>query len=109
MSFPMHPRYLRVNERDNVAVVVNQGGLPAGARFADGLALGEAIPEAHKVALRDVAQGEAIVRYGVTIGFANRAIGRGSWVHEGLMEEPEAPRLEDCPLATATPAALAAA
>jgi len=105
MSFPMHPRYLRVNERDNVAVVVNQGGLPAGARFADGLALGEAIPEAHKVALADIAKGEAIVRYGVTIGTAKRAIARGSWVHEGLMEEPEAPRLEDCPLATATPVA----
>jgi galactarate dehydratase len=101
----MQPRYLRVNERDNVAVVVNQGGLSAGAQFADGLVLKEAVPEAHKVALADIARGEAIVRYGVTIGFANRVIARGSWVHEGLMEEPEAPRLDDCPLATATPVA----
>ncbi len=108
MSFPMQPRYLRVNERDNVAVVVNQGGLPAGARFADGLALGEAVPEAHKVALADIAKGDAIVRYGVTIGIANRAIARGSWVHEGLMTEPEAPPLDDCPLATATPETAAA-
>jgi galactarate dehydratase len=99
----MQPRFLRVNERDNVAVVVNEGGLPAGSRFADGLVLAEAIPEAHKVALTDFAKGDAIVRYGVTIGFANRAIARGSWVHEGLMEEPEAPALEDCPLASATP------
>ncbi len=86
-----------------MAVVVNQGGLPAGSRFADGLVLVEAIPEEHKVALADLAKGDAIVRYGVTIGIANRAIAQGSWVHEGLMREPEAPSLADCPLATAPP------
>ena len=99
----MQPRTLRVNERDNVAVVVNQGGLPAGSRFPDGLVLAEAIPEAHKVALADLAKGEAIVRYGVTIGYANRAIARGSWVHEGLITPPDAPLLADCPLATPPP------
>ncbi|MGO9326224.1 MAG: galactarate dehydratase [Terracidiphilus sp.] len=103
VSLPMNPRYIRVNEHDNVAIVVNQGGLPAGSRFADGLVLAEAIPEAHKVALTDLAKGEAIVRYGVTIGYANRNIAQGSWVHEGLIIEPEAPLLADCPLATATP------
>ncbi len=50
-----------------------------------GLVLAEAIPEAHKVALADLAEGDAIVRYGVPIGYANRAIARGSWVHEGLI------------------------
>ncbi|MGB6693906.1 MAG: galactarate dehydratase, partial [Terracidiphilus sp.] len=44
-----------------------------------------------------------IVRYGVTIGIANRAIARGCWVHEELMTAPQAPALENCPLATATP------
>ena len=101
------PRFIRVHANDNVAVVVTAGGLPAGARFATGLELREAIPEAHKVALADLAEGDAIVRYGVTIGYANRAIARGSWVHEGLMTAPEAPPLGDCPLATATPEPLA--
>ncbi len=97
------PRYIRVDERDNVAVVVSPGGLPAGARFACGLVLTEAVPEAHKVALVDLAAGAAVVRYGVTIGYARRAIVRGSWVHEGLMDAPAVPALESCPLATATP------
>jgi galactarate dehydratase len=100
------PRLIRVDERDSVAVVVTEGGLPAGSRFDSGLALTEAVPEAHKVALVDLAEGDAIVRYGVTIGFANRRIARGSWVHEGLMTPPEAPPLEECPLATATPGPL---
>jgi galactarate dehydratase len=101
------PRYIRVHADDNVAVVVNEGGLPAGARFASGLELREAVPEAHKVALADLSEGDAIVRYGVTIGHANRAIARGSWLHEGLMTAPEAPPLDRCPLATATPQPLA--
>ena len=97
------PRYIRVDARDNVAIVVNEGGLPAGSRFADGLVLVEQVPEAHKVALADLADGEAILRYGVVIGFAKRPIARGSWVHEGLLTPPAAPPLSGCPLSTAVP------
>jgi len=107
MTSTIEPRLIRVHASDNVAVVVNEGGLRAGAQFASGLELREAVPEAHKVALADLAEGDAIVRYGVPIGYAKRAIARGSWVHEGLMTPPAAPRLADCPLATATPQPLA--
>jgi galactarate dehydratase len=102
----VQPRYIRAHAGDNVAVVVNPGGLPAGAKFASGLELTEAVPEAHKVALADIARGDAIVRYGVTIGYANRALARGGWVHEGLMTLPEPPDLARCPLATDVPAPL---
>ena len=107
MSSVNEPRLIRVHAKDNVAVVVNEGGLPAGTKLASGLELREAIPEAHKVTLADLAQGDAIMRYGVTIGYANRAVARGSWLHEGLMTAPQAPPLADCPMATATPEALA--
>jgi galactarate dehydratase len=97
------PRMIRVNQRDNVAVVVTEGGLPAGSHLDSFLVLAEAIPEAHKVALADLAAGDLIVRYGVPIGTANRAIARGCWVHEGLITPPDAPALENCPLSTAVP------
>lgn len=106
MSISSVPRVIRVDERDNVAVVVTAGGLPAGAQLADGLVLTDAVPEAHKVALADLRAGSPVIRYGVTIGYASRDIARGSWVHEGLIAPPEAPALENCPLATATPAPL---
>src|SRR5580698_6335979 len=106
MTSTIEPRLIRVHADDNVAVVVNEGGLPAGTKLASGLELREAIPETHKVALADLAAGEAIVRYGVPIGYANRAIARGSWVHEGLMTLPEPPELAACPLATKVPEAL---
>ncbi len=102
----IRPRYIRIDARDNVAVVVNQGCLQAGSVFPCGLVLTEPIPEAHKVALADLAEGAAVLRYGVVIGYAKQAIARGSRVHEGLMTAPTAPLLADCPLATAVPGPL---
>ncbi len=54
--------------------------VPAG-HVIDGLTLSEAIPDKHKVALRDIAVGETVVRYGFPIGTASSPIPRGSWVH----------------------------
>jgi len=94
------PLYVKVHSSDNVAIVVNAGGLPRGARFESGLALVEEVPEAHKVALVDIARSEPIVRYGVVIGHAETNIPKGSWVHEGLIALPRPPALDNLPLAT---------
>src|SRR5260370_42355949 len=88
------PRSIQIHPSDNVAIVVNEGGLPAGARFESGLVLREAIPEAHKVALTTILEGAPTARYGVTIGYARREIPAGSWGHEGLLTGPEAPALD---------------
>jgi galactarate dehydratase len=49
----MQPLFVRVHPADNVAIIVNPGGLEAGSEFtaAPGLRLRERIPQAHKVAL----------------------------------------------------------
>lgn len=88
------PRYLKLNEKDNVAVIANDGGLPAGSRFADGLELVEPVPQAHKAALTDIQKGSPIIRYGVTIGIALEDIPRGGWVSEARMQMPSPPSLE---------------
>ena len=95
------PRSIRMHEDDNVAIVANERGLPAGARFESGLALREHVPQGHKVALADIAEGAPILRYGVVIGHAARELPAGSWVHEGVMRMPEAPGLEGLPVGTA--------
>jgi galactarate dehydratase len=97
------PLYVKVHPDDNVAIVVNEGGLPAGTRFESGLVLTEAIPEAHKVALEDIWAEATVVRYGSVIGFAERDIPKGSWVHEEKMRLPNAPALDSLPLATEVP------
>jgi galactarate dehydratase len=86
---------------DNVAIVGNDGGLPAGTALPGGLVLRERVPQAHKVALVDIPEGGAVTRYGVTIGHALRALTAGSWVHERLLRMPPARDLKDLPLATA--------
>lgn len=104
-AFAAAPLYIRVHPDDNVAIVVNENGLPAGTRFPCGLVLRETVPEAHKVALADIAQNGAIVRYGQVIGHAMRAIGRGDWIDETLVRLPDAPGFESLSLATARPIA----
>ena len=94
------PVTVRMHDTDNVAIVGNEGGLPAGTALPGGPVLRQAVPQAHKVALADIAQGEPVRRYGVVIGHARAAIPAGSWVHERLLEMPAAPGLAELPLAT---------
>ena len=87
------PRYIKLHADDNVAIVANDRGLPAGSVFADGLTLRERVPQGHKFALVDIAAGEAIRRYGAVIGTALADISRGAWVAEKLVRMPDAPDL----------------
>jgi len=100
------PLYIKVHDADNVAIVVNNQGLPAGTRFDDGLQLIEHVPQGHKVALSDISQGGAILRYGEVIGLALRPIAQGSWIEESLVALPEAPPLNSLPLANNVPPTL---
>ena len=97
------PLYIQVHPDDNVAIVVNSGGLPAGTVFDDGLVLREHVPQGHKVALTDLAADAAILRYGEVIGYAGKVIPRGSWIEESLVRLPEAPPLDTLPLANRVP------
>ncbi len=95
--------YIRVHSRDNVAILVAPQGTAAGAQLPGGLIAREHIPQSHKIALQDLAQGEPVLRYGETIGLANRAIAAGSWVREEMLDMPAAPPLDALSLATAVP------
>ena len=100
------PRTLRMHPADNVAIVANEGGLPAGTVLPRGPTLRERVPQAHKVALVDIAAGAPVLRYGVPIGMALAPIAAGSWVHERLLELPQARSLHDLPMATTRAPAL---
>ncbi|GAB3647138.1 galactarate dehydratase [Ramlibacter alkalitolerans] len=101
-----HALYITMHEADNVGIVANDGGLPAGTVFPSGLTLREKVPQGHKVALVDLPAGTAVRRYDVTIGYAEKDIPAGSWVHERLLRMPEARSLEDLPIATVRPRAV---
>ena len=75
------PRVISMHPDDNVAIVVNDFGLPAGAELPSGLVLRERVPQGHKVALADIAEGAPVRRYNVVIGYAAKALPAGSWVN----------------------------
>ncbi|MFZ6654465.1 galactarate dehydratase [Undibacterium sp. TJN19] len=97
---PKLPLYICMHSNDNVAIIANDGGLPAGSIFPSGLQLKENVPQGHKLALHDIEEGQAITRYNVTIGYAVRTIPQGSWVEESLIRMPAARQLVDLPIAT---------
>ena len=99
------PHTILMDRRDNVAIVANEGGLAAGAVLGSGLVLADRVPQGHKVALVDIGEGAAVVRYGVVIGHAAQAVAAGRWVHERLLTMPAAMALEGLPIATARPPA----
>ncbi len=83
-----------VDERDNVATALrplDQGQsveATVGER-AEAVVAQQAIPFGHKIALSDIQEGEAVVKYGEVIGLATRRIARGEHVHVHNVEGPK--------------------
>jgi len=98
------PRRIQVDNRDNVAIIVNVLGLPAGTEFPDGLVLNQLVPNGHKVALADIKTGGNVVRYGEVIGTAKNDIKRGDWINEENVVMGTAPPLDQLEMATRPPA-----
>ncbi len=94
------PVLLQVHGSDNVAIVANDSGLPAGLRLPHGITLSETIPQGHKVAVREIVPNAPIVRYGVVIAEATERIAAGSWVHGHKMRMRPAPSLLNLPVST---------
>lgn len=63
----------------------------------------ESIPIGHKIALRDIPQGEMIVKYGVAIGCATRPVQAGTWVHLHVMRSNYDERSNHLNVATGAP------
>jgi len=73
---------LVISDRDNVATALQP--LEAGGPLdlaGTSLVVREPIPPGHKVALRDIAAGEPVVKYGSPIGVATALIPAGAHVH----------------------------
>jgi altronate hydrolase len=71
---------LRLHEADTVAVAL-MALAPGDATGIDQIVAREVVPRGHKVALRDIAAREAVVKLGHTIGIAAEPIAAGTHVH----------------------------
>jgi hypothetical protein len=80
----MNSRAFQIQPQDNVATLLDDAVAGAadilGAQPQE-VCLLEKIERGHKVALRDIAVNEAVIKFGVRIGHATQTIPRGAWVH----------------------------
>ena len=75
-----------INEKDNVGTALE--ALNAGAEISvkvrghvEKITLLSDIPMGHKLALKDIEKGEAVIKYGEPIGQSTSRIIRGEYVH----------------------------
>ncbi|MBQ9565784.1 MAG: galactarate dehydratase [Synergistaceae bacterium] len=90
--------YVRLTERDNVAVVTRD--TVEGTEILPGVTLLQDVPQAHKFALTDIPKDGPIIRYGVTLGYALAPIPKGAWINEHMLRLPEPASLDDMPWGT---------
>src|SRR5512145_2344265 len=79
-------RLVLLDARDSVAVAVDglaagEAGQLLGAGQGTSVPAREDIPRGHKLALQDLAEGDAVIKYGLPIGRVRQAIPAGAWVH----------------------------
>jgi len=80
----MKSRAFQIQPQDNVATLLDDAVVGAtdvlGVQPQE-IPLLEKIERGHKVALRNIAANEAVIKFGVRIGRATQPIQRGAWVH----------------------------
>ena len=94
------PKVVHIHPDDNVVVATEL--LPAGAAVS-GLVLRDEVPAGHKIALRDLAVGDTVTKYGFAIGRTTEAVPAGGWVHshnlrtalDGMLEYHYSPAPRD--------------
>ncbi|HSX54364.1 MAG TPA: UxaA family hydrolase [Sphingomonas sp.] len=71
----------RIHPNDNVATLLGDGEGAVTLVGGGEVALNEPVGMGHKVALADIALGDAVVKFGIPIGTARITIRAGDWVH----------------------------
>ncbi|MDR3435913.1 UxaA family hydrolase [Telmatospirillum sp.] len=82
----MTVRCFKINPADNVATLLADADIGpvevrGGGERTTSITLSSPIELGHKVALTNIAGGEAVIKFGVPIGTASQPISPGQWVH----------------------------
>ncbi len=94
MMIERHDLVVKITHNDNVGIVVDPMGLEKDTVISGEVKILENVPMGHKVALRKIAAGEEVIRYGHTIAYANQTVPPGSWVNETNIAVPAPPSLD---------------
>ena len=104
-------RLIKIQKKDNVAIpvinVAKGSALEINCDLTESavssenrlIALND-IPQGHKIALYPLKKNDAVIRYGVIIGYIKQDVQAGAWINENMLELPDLPPLEDIPWGT---------
>ena len=90
--------FVKIKDDDNVAIAVKD--IKAGTVISEELTAVSNIPQAHKIALKDIEKGGSIIRYGVVLGYAKDPIKKGQWINERMLDLPTPPDVDEMEFAT---------
>ncbi len=84
----MKDNILIIHPRDNVAVALKtlEAGELAATEGMEPFPVLEKIVASHKIALRDIFEGDEIIKYGEAVAVSSRTIKKGEWVHTHNLE-----------------------
>ena len=98
-------KFLQIHPEDNVVVCLEEMKKGDKITLSDKreVELKEDVPAGHKLAVRDISNGENIIKYGYAIGHATEDIAIGRWIHthdiktnlEGILEYKYEPNKAD--------------
>ncbi len=94
----MQRLFVKIHEKDNVVIAVHD--IKKGTEIMPGVVTTQDIPQAHKIALTEIAEGAPVIRYGVILGYAIRPIHKGDWINEFMLELPAPPDVDHMEFAT---------
>ena len=83
----MNTPYLKINALDNVVVAISN--LKAGEVIIDGtheIILKDDVPAGHKVTLKNLSEGENVIKYGYPIGHVRENVEAGKWINENQIQ-----------------------
>ncbi|NCC13310.1 MAG: galactarate dehydratase, partial [Spirochaetia bacterium] len=82
----MKARLIQIDTLDNVAITTEAVGK---GEVLGNLTVLSDIPQGHKVALKDLDKGDAVLRYGVVLGYLLEDVKQGGWINEHMLVLPE--------------------
>lgn len=75
-------KYIQIHPNDNVAVMLEDIARGEKVSVEGGEVIsGEPIMRGHKIALRDISEGDPVIKYGNVIAVATKDVKAGEWVH----------------------------
>ncbi len=91
MDYKLENSVLLINERDNIVTALKKKNIGERIKFRERVIyIKNEIPAGYKIAVTEIKKGDAVIKYGESIGIAVKDIKSGECVHSHNLESTRA-------------------